>query len=317
MEELDAYQLLSIIAADMDEEPAVTTSPPHQPHIYRPIPRRNWSQSSHNASNNVEPLSPTSPAPSRIPSSSDFLAQLNARLLGARNSSNGNVQDGWNEGGSLAGSASRNKSFLNMTSSTLFGIYDDVTMPNTATDTPWGLEAETPAREKSSLLEGWNGNGDANGNGIGAPDAGLAMKFQARNTPQRIPQSSSSTLQRNRRRKQSSTNPVAIAAKVMTLFFFGVIYGAIVSLLHDTRELAAVRVGGFNQGRWMYFASWGVAGVVLGSLLPYVDFWWDGMSQEEESKVPVRRAEHGVGEQWNQVVRSVGAFVGIAYAIVS
>jgi hypothetical protein len=205
-----------------------------------------------------------------------------------------------------------------MTSSTLFGIYDDITTPSTATDTPWGLDAETPSKDRSSLLEGWYGNGDANGNnGMGAADAGLAMKTRARQSNQTTLQPGSSRPEHSRRRKQSSTHPVAIGAKIITLFLFGVTYGAIVSLLHDTRELAPVRVGGFNQGRWPYFASWGVAGVVLGSLLPYVDFWWDGMGEEEreESKVPVRRAENAVGEQWNQVVRSVGAFVGIAYAI--
>jgi hypothetical protein len=69
---------------------------------------------------------------------------------------------------------------------------------------------------------------------------------------------------------------------------------------------------------------WGIAGVSLGSLLPWVDtlFATDKMdtlvktSVEEEDTVEGESS--GIfGADWTPVVRSVGAFVGIAYAIVS
>lgn len=83
---------------------------------------------------------------------------------------------------------------------------------------------------------------------------------------------------------------------------------------------------------------WGVAGVGLGSLLPWVDILWedtlgteDGFGRYQTSKEgarlrgrstdedegPPSRIGSGMGADWNPVVRSIGAFVGIAFAIVS
>jgi len=68
---------------------------------------------------------------------------------------------------------------------------------------------------------------------------------------------------------------------------------------------------------------WGVAGVALGSLLPWVDTLFATnetdtvvkSSMEEENTVEGENS--GIfGADWTPVVRSVGAFVGIAYAIV-
>lgn len=77
--------------------------------------------------------------------------------------------------------------------------------------------------------------------------------------------------------------------------------------------------------------------MAMGSLLPWVDILWDN---HFKSRPPVRthnrrrrasssgsdtngderlsgRFNNGLGADWNPVVRSVGAFVGIAFAIVS
>lgn len=87
------------------------------------------------------------------------------------------------------------------------------------------------------------------------------------------------------------------ALRVMSLFVFGVAYGVIVTHLHNTvASSAAVD---------RYYVQWGLAGVALGSLLP----WLDGEVPEEDR--PNGRMA------WDPVVRSIGAFVGIAYAIVS
>ena len=82
-----------------------------------------------------------------------------------------------------------------------------------------------------------------------------------------------------------------------------------------------------QQMRWLYFVGWGVAGVILGSLLPVVDFLWEGEDgekrREEERGRERERLRRGGkedavgGQEWNEVVRSLGAFVGIAFAIVS
>lgn len=306
----------------MADDPFVSAAQ-HQPHIYRPIPRRNFSSNSQSQSTDSPSESwPQQPQPSSPPAlhdannrSSDFLTQLNARLLRTHNARNGNIYENGNE----AGPPTRNKSFLNMTSSTLFGIYDDVgssTAGETSmAETPWGTGAETPARlsiDSGTGLNGWE-------NGMGSPDAGLKMKGLARR--------GTMDAQRQRPRSGHGARPqrrgvwkyAVVAGKLSALFLFGVVYGVIVSHLHDTRELAAVRVAGVGRESWIYLAIWGLAGTVLGSLLPYVDLVWDAQDvdrpgQEAEAQ---KESESSLWERWNEIVRSVGAFVGIAFAIVS
>ena len=72
---------------------------------------------------------------------------------------------------------------------------------------------------------------------------------------------------------------------------------------------------------------WGVSGVALGSLLPWVDGLWEenfeNRSEERRDRSQSPEAEKEeldssglFGADWTPVVRSVGAFVGIAFAIV-
>jgi hypothetical protein len=57
----------------------------------------------------------------------------------------------------------------------------------------------------------------------------------------------------------------------------------------------------------LYLIFWGLAGIAMGNLLP----WIDSCSDKEKTM----SALHAV--EWSDVVRSIGAFVGIAFAIVS
>jgi len=75
-----------------------------------------------------------------------------------------------------------------------------------------------------------------------------------------------------------------------------------------------VKVEGLNRASWRYLAFWGVAGVAMGSLLPWIDQLWILGSKSGNEKAggsPTR----GLPRRWNDVVRIVGAFVGIAFAI--
>jgi hypothetical protein len=100
------------------------------------------------------------------------------------------------------------------------------------------------------------------------------------------------------------------------------LYGLLVRHLHDERQMAPFQVEGIIKPRnnWGYLVFWGVAGVALGSLLPWVDTLWEenlnGQSDRTPSKKAVEEKEAGAGADWTPVVRSVGAFVGIAFAIV-
>ena len=82
--------------------------------------------------------------------------------------------------------------------------------------------------------------------------------------------------------------------------------------------------------------AWGGVGVLLGGLLPWIDVLWEEVSgrdveafaskpqdsrttdiSEDQGPRPASRLGSGLGADWNPVVRSVGAFIGIAFAIVS
>ncbi|OSS54825.1 hypothetical protein B5807_01368 [Epicoccum nigrum] len=320
-----------------------------QPHIHRPIPRRAFSPQiphdnadadspTHAFSQQPQPQ-PHSPTASSLQSSrsSDFLAQLNARLLRTYNA-NANAEHDAPESPVDAGGAriTATKSFLNMNSSTLFGIYDDVSATTThgvasVADTPWGTGAETPGH----TAMGWSGTGTVYDAG-GADAAGLSMKPSARRGSVVKGKGSGSerrgSSQSRRARSRSRSARAAVrAAKLAALFTFGVLYGTIVSHLHDTRHLAAVHVKGVDRESWFYMTTWGFAGVALGSLLPYVDLVWGGrrastLSSRSGVQVQVhvdedegedKDAESPLSEQINDVVRSVAAFLGVAFAIVS
>jgi hypothetical protein len=107
----------------------------------------------------------------------------------------------------------------------------------------------------------------------------------------------------------------------------GMGYGLLVRHLHDDRQLAPFQVEGIIKPRndWRYLAFWGIAGVALGSLMPWVDTLFEAGSRDtpvfegEDGTSSPREAEESegiLGQDWTPVVRSVGAFVGIAYAIV-
>ena len=115
-------------------------------------------------------------------------------------------------------------------------------------------------------------------------------------------------------------------------------YGVVVTHLHDDQRLAPVKMSSINRESWAYLIFWGIAGVGLGSLLPWVDFLWEetlgtveevgiieslkddtrssGTSGDEDER-PSSWAGSGLGADWTPVVRSIGAFIGIAFAIVS
>lgn len=107
-------------------------------------------------------------------------------------------------------------------------------------------------------------------------------------------------------------------------------YGVLVRHLHDDRQLAPFQVEGIIKPRndWRYLLFWGIAGVALGSLMPWVDTLFEatdldvpvcGGDEKSPTNPKDTEAEHNegiFGADWTPVVRSVGAFVGIAYAIV-
>jgi hypothetical protein len=196
---------------------------------------------------------------------------------------------------------SRTHSILNLTSSTLGGIYSPAGFQaDDQPSTPWGPGTQTPQTESFP------------------PEQYTRPPLRRQSSmPPQSPRTAPATV-------------FALALRSMLLFGMGMGYGLLVRHLHDDRQLAPFQVEGLIKpgNDWRYLLFWGISGVAIGSLMP----WVDTLFEAAESDVPVgtrdeaktgageteamQRSEGILGADWTPVVRSVGAFVGIAYAIV-
>ncbi|KAL9062993.1 MAG: hypothetical protein Q9157_008494 [Trypethelium eluteriae] len=255
------------------------------------------------------------------------------------------LQDLINQDSPDPSSPSRSRSVLNLTASTLFGIYaptGDESIRD-ETPTPWGTGTQTPAsidsvdamrRDLASMFRSQVPAGSQSPRSDNEADRKVPD-----NRPRMAPRRSSVHA------FQSSFVP--ISTRLIALFAFGVAYGLVVSKLHENSYVTPVQVEGIERG-WIYLAFWGMAGVGLGSLLPWVDWVWarDGEDGVVEDTIESRRGRAPrdtvtgrgelargrrgnresvsqrinqspsvLGTDWSLVVRSVGAFVGIAFAI--
>jgi hypothetical protein len=227
------------------------------PHIYRPQPRRPFETKGKLQTSSLEPSNPS--------------------LL-----SSPEIHD----------TPSRTHSMLNLTSSTLGGIYSQGghDIESEPPSTPWGTEADSPPRTQN-------------------PPAYRRLSFVTPPPP-----------------KPATT--LSLLLRSVLLFGTGMLYGLLVRHLHDDRQLAPFQVEGIIKPShdWKYLVFWGIAGVGLGSLLPWFDKLWDvklgtstqdrGLTSSEEA-IKSDKAQGILGADWILAVRGVGAFVGIAYAIVS
>lgn len=212
--------------------------------------------------------------------------------------------------------ANRTRSVLNLTASTLFGIYSPSGYEGIldGLSTPWGTGALTPAR-RATL------------------DEGLPMALPP--TPAFARPRASTPRPATRFGMRNYVLPLTLRTGL--LFLFGIAYGLIIAHLHDSQRLPPVQVENIDRSSWRYLILWGLAGVFLGGLLPWVDIFWeealgtpevvsDSMAKADTSVTaraggspdarPATDGETWLGADWNPVVRSIGAFIGIAFAIV-
>lgn len=245
-----------------------------QPRILRPRPRRAFEIPSNDSSGPPTPAEPSNP---------DLLNPLGA---------NPNFQE------SASTSVSRTGSILNLTSSTLYGIYKPTAFDSLRDESsPWGTEANSPEAEFPP-----------------EPSQSEALKSAIEPRPL--------ALRRTRSRLSHGLFRGVILPQVMSsalLFGFGIVYGVITVHLHDNHWITPVKLENIHYyDSWQYLGLWGMAGMALGNVLPWLDSWRDTESVREEQSKHARSDE---GEDrtpsWVAVARSVGAFVGIAFAMVS
>ena len=208
---------------------------------------------------------------------------------------------------------SRNWSTLNLTSSTLFGIY-----------TPFGSSIETSRDQPSTP---WGTGSRTHGQSIDDDKPPIIGAYE-RPRPQR---------RHSHQPHQSFLEYILpLGFRTILLFSFGVAYGVIVSHLHDHQQVAPVQLEGIEHSSWVYLMALCVVVVIVCGLLPWIDVLWEEVSgrdkedfssksqdprpadvSEDQSPRAASRLGSGMGADWNPLVRSVGAFIGIAFAIVS
>lgn len=199
-----------------------------------------------------------------------------------------------------ADTPTRTRSILNLTSSTLFGIYKDT---GYATDreeptTPWGTGTQTPIDGRKSSLEMLRSSIPEAFSQNKGPSAQYKRQTPTLNRPHPV-----------RRGLRGYWLP--LLSTVSALFGVGMMYGWLISHLHERDDIAPVKLEGIDRSGWSYTIFWGVAGVLLGWTLPAVDTFW---AESAENVKANNDNSRGVGA-WSDVIRSVGLFVGIAFAI--
>ncbi|KAI9167505.1 Protein NSG2 [Paramyrothecium foliicola] len=264
------------------------------PQIVRPVPRRPFNTKLTTATPPSESSSPSSPAPE----------QQSSQLLFPESQQEEQP------------SLSRLQSFTNLTAPTLLGIYSPES-PNSdraffdrgETSTPWGLtESNTP----------WGTGAQTPIKRPNLDDATYELMVDRSHLTRRR---SSFREVENFGGSPQAPSVSSLTLRTSLLFLLGVGYGILVTHFHDEQGIGSLSTGIIRPGyNWKYLTFWGVAGALLGSLLPWFDGVWEESFERSSKGVATKEGEYSPKKEDAStdlalVVRAIGAFVGIAFAI--
>ncbi|CAK7227879.1 hypothetical protein SBRCBS47491_006718 [Sporothrix bragantina] len=323
--------------------------------IHRPIPRRPFV---------VNPATPPDDSPEKdAPRSGKSQSRKpaeRAKFLDPRPSTDTDANS--TPGGSE--SISRTQSILNLTSSTLFGIFSPASASRTSIaggpsgifepSTPWGTGAETPARDL--LVEQPEDDDDDDdttataeeidevrkaskslmmlqrqrrqGESFGA-DGASAVKLQPAPAGRQAANgaATSSSAVAPATPESRVLMALSVTARAVLLFTLGMGYGVLVSQLRSETHISFEDLGEpmpspaeasstpeyVASYDWRYLVSWGLSGIALGTLLPWFDGVWDRTFGRSGSVLA--KARTAPETDWALVVRGIGAFAGVAFAM--
>lgn len=313
--------------------------------IQRPIPRRPFASSSATAPDAYHAKGLPQHEQSQIKTHAERAQFLDSQSSADTDSSPTLVS---------SDSISRTQSILNLTSSTLFGIFSPVSTNRTniiggsgsafESSTPWNAGAESP--DSGLLSEQPDIDGDENVMAATAEEIdeirkaskSLMMLQRQRIQGQRF----GAGVSADRTAEGATVSAPAVApvrsqalaalfvvARAALLFIFGMGYGVLVSRLRSETlitfdEYSQPTPSQVDAGSvptyvasydWRYLVSWGVSGVALGTLLPWFDGVWDRAFGNGGGMLA--KARTAPETDWALVVRGIGAFAGVAFAMVS
>jgi hypothetical protein len=226
----------------------------------------------------------------------------------------------------------RTRSFLNLTTSTLFGIYSPADYQPDRDETPWGTGAQTPIDSRGMNMAD-----------ISAANLDALMMTRSKKRRGSMLEASTSRLvnasKKLKKKKTFKSWLLPFVGRNLVLGIAGIVYGQLIAHLHDRvgsgagagagAGIVPVRVEAMSAESWAYIAYWCFSGVALGQALPWVDGIWEGDDdsgeQSQHETTPEFRSANNNSTRntqnwtpgWNEVVRFIGAAVGIAFAIVS
>ncbi|KAK0670640.1 insulin-induced protein-domain-containing protein [Cercophora samala] len=299
-------------------------SPERQgPEILRPIPRRPF---------RLAFASPTPPEEDSTPPSATQTPGITASDLSFLDIHNNPSQASRNPS-----TISRATSFMNLTGSTLLGIYSPSLTPGIKGDT-----VDTPSWD--------NTNGGQTPGTLQSPDPGNIDERTLKLIKKR--RDSSSHINRDHLRTSIRTSyfpslsPTAdlltppeppsqayiifsMALRASLLFALGLGYGVLVTRLPQAHNYDPQSPPPTSDEPldWRYLVFWGASGVLLGCLLPWFDQFFipaakkDGVSSKPLPSSPQQQQQQNEREERQQeadyvlVIRSIGVFVGIVFAI--
>ncbi|KAM7192784.1 putative insig domain containing protein [Naviculisporaceae sp. PSN 640] len=296
-------------------EPGPGQSPDQEtpgPKIIRPIPRRPFSLALKSPTPPEDDSAPATPAPQGH--QQPRITANDLRFLAIHNGGGfvSSDKDKDKDAHSASSSISRAASFMNLTSSTLFGIYSPtspteperlgVFVGGDEATTPWGAGAETPARRRPGLDEETYRLMKSRSSGFAS--SGLAYRAPVAG--------------------KGTTGSMGIFSSLlvrgMLLFALGMGYGVLVTRLptkaRHHQHQGQLAGGQQDSVNWGYLAFWGCAGVALGCLLPWFDqIWEETFGKQTNNAAKAKEGPARAETDWALVIRGVGAFVGIVFAI--
>lgn len=255
--------------------------------IHRPVPRRPFE------------LGLTSPAPSQ--SSSPSLRPHDRYHVEQTSSISPSFLDP-NSFQLSSDSISRNASYRALTGSTLSGIYSPGITDYPAESTEQAVEDDTrspPIRK-------------------GTVDEQMYLLMRGRQNSS-LRRRRSSALSTRSSHGSQSTSSLALGLRTALLYALGMGYGALLSRLSTEQKWSPIHVEGMIKPSYdgRYLAAWGLFGVVLGSLLPWFDGKWEKIVEKSADEEELAfDGNHDPGTDWALVIRGIGAFAGIVFAIV-
>jgi hypothetical protein len=194
--------------------------------------------------------------------------------------------------------AKRTGSLLNLTSSTLLGIFSPTAFEGPRDeDSPWDTQVHTPSERASADL-----------------------RYQPTSHPAGTERQRPSFARKHSRRHAGDVY-VPLVLKSSLLFVCGVAYGTIMAHLHENHWITPVKLELIDGSSYRYLGLWGIGGVALAFVLPWLDTVWEKSTnvpgKDRNLKAGNQKKSDSRSSRWTLAVRSIGAFVGIAFALVS